>query len=163
MTMQAVMDETRELLFTRTFDAPRDLVWQAWTDPKHIGAWWGPDGFTTTVEKQELKAGGSIVLNLQGPDGRTYPCRGVYREIKKPEKIVYSGIADDDNPCGAGLPPRSTVTVTFAEKSGRTTVTILTQLENPADRDAVIAHGFRQGWEASFDHLAQHLASVTGS
>ena len=160
MAMHARLDDSRELMFTRIFNAPRRLVWEVWTDPKHIGQWWGPHGFKTTVEKQELKTGGTILLHLQGPDGRTWPCRGIYREITEPEKIVYSGIADESHPCGAGLPRRSIVTVTFTEQGGRTTVTLHTLLENSADRDACIAGGYREGWEASLDHLAAHIAGL---
>jgi uncharacterized protein YndB with AHSA1/START domain len=163
MAANADVKTLSELVFTRTFDAPRALVWHVWTDPKHIGSWWGPKGFTTRVETQDFRPGGTILLHLSGPDGRSWPCRGTYREIMKPERIVYAGIADEDNPCGAGLPPHSVVTVTFAETGHRTIVTIHTALETPADRDAAIAHGFREGWEASFDHFASHLATIAKS
>jgi uncharacterized protein YndB with AHSA1/START domain len=71
-----------ELIITRTFDAPCALVWQAWIDPKHVMQWWEPDG-------------------------NAYPCTGIYREVKKAERIVYDSKRDEGHPCGAGLPPRA--------------------------------------------------------
>ena len=152
--------EARELVFSRTFNAPRSLVWEAWTDPKHIAAWWGPQGFKASVNRLELKVGGTFLLHMQGPDGRMWPCKGIYREISEPERIVYRGEADDGHACGGGLPPRATVTVTFSERDGQTTVTIHTALESAADRDAAIAMGFREGWAASLESLNRHLSKM---
>jgi uncharacterized protein YndB with AHSA1/START domain len=97
---------------------------------------------------------------MLGPDGRSWPCKGSYREITPPDRIVIAGEAADDHPCGGGLPPRATITVTFSEEAGRTTVTIRTRLETAADREAALANGFREGWAGTFEHLEKHLESL---
>ncbi|WP_282607025.1 SRPBCC family protein [Pelagibius sp. Alg239-R121] len=109
-----------ELLFTRIYDAPRALVFAAWTDPQHIGKWWGPNGFTTTTHAMEVKVGGVWDYVMHGPDGTDYPGRGVYSEIVEPERLAFShvgGKADD---------PHLTCEffVTFEEIDGRTKVTL---------------------------------------
>ncbi len=146
-----------EIVITRTFDAPRALVWKAWTDPKHIMQWWGPNGFSNASCESDLRVGGSFHLNMRAPDGNTYPCQGIYREIEEPERIVYDSEADESHPCGAGLPPRSVVTVTFAERVGKTTLTLHTRFENVAHKDAANEAGYSVGWEAALQRLAEHL------
>src|SRR5205085_1300696 len=74
---------------TRTVDAPRELVWQMWTDPAHVGKWWGPNGFTTTTKSFDLRVGGAWLFTMHGPDGTDYPNKIVYREIVPPARLVY--------------------------------------------------------------------------
>ena len=81
-----------ELSFTRTYDAPRALLFAAWTDPWHIGHWWGPNGFTTTTRAMEVEVGGVWDYVMHGPDGTDYPGRAVYSEIEKPERLVFSHV-----------------------------------------------------------------------
>jgi uncharacterized protein YndB with AHSA1/START domain len=153
-----VEPDERTIVITRVFDAPRDLVFKAWTDPKHVAQWWGPQGFTTTRCDMDLRAGGVFRVHMRGPDGVTYPCKGVYREVRAPERIVYDGEAEEGTVgCGAGLPPRALVTVTFTERDGRTTVTIHTVLQSASDREAAVQTGFNSGWASSLDRLAEHL------
>lgn len=161
MRTQANALDARELTFQRTFDAPRHLVWKAWTDPGHLSAWWGPDGFKTSVRRMELMAGGTFELTMLGPDGRSWPCRGIYREIREPERLVLAGEAPDGHACGGGLPPRAIVTITFQESGRKTTVTVHTLLQSAADLEAAVANGYREGWAATLDHLAQHLSNGT--
>src|SRR5258706_10882308 len=73
----------------RVFDAPRELVWKVWTEPEHIGKWWGPNGFTTTTHKMEVKAGGVWRFVMHGPDGRDYQNKITFIEVVKPERLVY--------------------------------------------------------------------------
>ena len=154
------LDE-RTIVITRVFDAPRDLVFRAWTDPKHVAQWWGPQGFTNPLCEMDLRVGGVFRVHMRGPDGVTYPCKGVYREVREPERIVYAGEAEEGSVgCGAGLPPRALVTVTFAERDGKTTVTIHTRLQSAADREAAVQTGFNTGWASSLDRLAEHLQTV---
>lgn len=80
----------REIVVTRVFDAPRELIWKAWTDPKHIAQWWGPRGFTMTIHELDLRPGGVWRHTLHGPDGTKYPTECIFHEIKKPERIAYS-------------------------------------------------------------------------
>lgn len=148
-----------ELSFSRTFDAPRALVWQAWTDPKHIEQWWGPNGFTGKSCTIDLRAGGHFDLTLCAPDGTSYPCRGMFHEIVEPERIVYDGEVAEGHPCGAGLPPHSRVTVTFAERNRQTTLTLHTRFMSAAQREAAVQAGYRLGWEDSLQRLAENLDS----
>ena len=85
----------RELVFTRVFDAPRELVFEAWTEPKHLEAWWGPNGFRTESLSMDLRPGGIWRLIMHGPDGREYRNRTVYSEIVAPERLVYQHGSED--------------------------------------------------------------------
>jgi uncharacterized protein YndB with AHSA1/START domain len=89
--MLSVKDDTaeRKLIFSRLLNAPVKLVWEIWTNPEHIKLWWGPDGFTNTINKMDLKPGGEWGLVMHGPDGRDYDIKSVFREIIKYKKIVY--------------------------------------------------------------------------
>ncbi len=83
----------RELALSRLLDAPVDLVWEVWTDPEHIKNWWGPDGFTNTIDLMEIKTGGRWHLTMHGPDGVDYINKSVFREIIPLKKIVYQHIS----------------------------------------------------------------------
>ena len=83
----------REIVVSRVFDAPRELVWEAWTNPKHVANWWGPTGFSTTIEKMDVRPGGEWKHVMHGPDGTDYPNHSVFIEVVKPERIVYSHAA----------------------------------------------------------------------
>lgn len=129
--MDAASDtNAREIVIERVFDAPRELVWEAWTNPEHVAHWWGPKGFGGAACELDLRVGGAFRLDLCASDGSVYPCVGTFREIVKHERIVYEGEATEGHPCGAGIPPRATVTVNFAERSGKTQLT-LTRDSNP--------------------------------
>src|SRR5258708_10890203 len=84
--------ENLELVITRVFDAPRDLVFKAWTDPEHLVRWWGPKGFTSTImDKIDLRPGAPYRIHMRGPDGDDHWSQGVYREIVDPERLVFAG------------------------------------------------------------------------
>ncbi len=146
------------IVIRRVVDAPRERVFEAFTDPKHLAQFWGPKGFTCPACDVDLRVGGEFRMQMRAPDGSTHPCTGIFREIVPPERIVYTGTADDGHPCGGGLPPHSLVTMTFADEGGKTRITIHTQLKSAAAREAAIAGGFNQGWNDSIDRLAEHLA-----
>src|ERR1700730_7092158 len=80
----------RELKITRVFDAPREMVFKAWTDPKLLAQWWGPKGFTNPVCELDVRPGGAIRVHMRGPDGTVYPMTGVYQEVVEPERIVFT-------------------------------------------------------------------------
>ena len=105
----------REMVFTRTVDAPRDLVWKAWTEPKIVAIWWGPQGFTNTIHEMDVKPGGIWRLTMHGPDGTDYPNRIEYIEVVKPSRMVYHH-GDDANP------QMFHVTTDFIEENGRTKI-----------------------------------------
>jgi uncharacterized protein YndB with AHSA1/START domain len=150
--------DERDIVISRILDAPRRLVFEAFTRPEHISRFWGPKFTTAAVCEVDLRVGGAFRVEMRGPDGAVYPCTGVYREIAPPERLVYAGTTADDNPCGGGLPPRALVTITFKALGRRTEVTVHAQLQSAADRDAAIAGGFNEGWNDSLDRLAEWLA-----
>lgn len=81
--------ERRQLSISRTLKAPIALVWEVWTNPEHIAQWWGPDGFTNTIQQMDLREGGEWKLTMHGPDGTNYPNRSIFKEIVPHEKIVF--------------------------------------------------------------------------
>src|SRR3954468_5387496 len=87
-----VDNEARSIITSRVFDAPRQLVWKAWTSDAHLGHWWGPDGFTITTSRFEFRPGGEWVFVMHGPDGTDYKNHLIYREIVEPERIVYAHV-----------------------------------------------------------------------
>ena len=141
-TAMAEMIGDREIVVSRRFDAPRELVWRAWTDPQAIAEWWGPRGFDAPPCEIDLRPGGKFQVDLNGPDGKVYPCKGTFREIVEPERIVYDGPANEPAGCGAGIPPNATVTVTFAAEGTKPA------LPRPI-RDAARDEGFIPGWQDS--------------
>jgi len=147
-----------ELWIVRSFDAPRALVWQAWTDPEHIRQWWGPAGFDCPRCESELRAGGGFRLDLRAPDGNVYPCIGTFSEIVEHERIVYEGEAAEGHPCGAGIPPRATVTVSFADHGGKTRLTLHTRFASAERKQAAADARFVVSWEESLQRLAEHIA-----
>jgi uncharacterized protein YndB with AHSA1/START domain len=161
--MTAIADLTpgeQIIVISRVFDAPRELVFSAFTEPRHLSQFWGPKGFSCPSCQVDLRVGEQFRVDMRGPDGGMYPCTGIYREIVKPERIVYDSTADDGHPCGGGLPPRAVVTMNFADVGGKTKLTIHTRLQSAADRDAAIAGGFNQGWNDSLDRLTELLSRL---
>ena len=142
---------SREIVATRTFDAPRDLVFKMWTDPKHIANWWGPKGFTTTIYEMDVKPGGVWRFVMHGPDGVDYQNKIVYLEIVKPERIVYSHVSG----------PQFQMTVTFAQDGDKTRLTARMLFESPAQRDKVAREfGAIEGLNQTLECLDQHLATI---
>jgi uncharacterized protein YndB with AHSA1/START domain len=150
-------ENNNKLVITRTFDAPRALVWQAWTDPKHIMQWWGPEGFNNETCTSDLRVGGRFQLEMRAPDGNVYPCIGTFREIVNHERIVYDGEAAEGHPCGAGIPPRAVVTISFAEQQGKTRLTLHTRFASGERKEAASVARFVISWEEALERLAEHL------
>jgi uncharacterized protein YndB with AHSA1/START domain len=154
---------SRELVITRMFDAPRALVFKAWTEPERLMRWWAPKGFTTPFCKVDLRPGGVFHYCMRSPEGQDIWGIGVYREIVEPERIVYTdAFADAEGnpvpPAHYGMssshPPETLVTVTFAEHEGKTTLTLRHSiLESVEERE-----GTQQGWTEMLDRLAEELA-----
>ncbi len=154
----------------RTFNASRELVFDAWTDPLHLSNWWGPKCFACRCEV-DLKVGGKYRFTMVGPDGVEYPMRGVYREIVRPERLVMT-INVEDHPAEwhqaicANLPDKNTklkeqvMTVTFEDVNGKTHMKVQTRFENVAERDAFVKIGMTEGWSQSLDKLAELIAKM---
>ena len=149
----------RKLVITRTFDAPRALVWKAWTEPEHVVLWWGTDGCQSADCEIDLRVGGRFRLVMHTPDGSIYPCSGVFREIVPLERLVYDGEPEAPSACGAGLPPRARVTVTFEERDGKTALTLTTLFDTAEACQTATATGFAEGWPACLERLARHVAA----
>ena len=144
----------RELVITRIFDAPRELVFKAWTDPRHVAQWWGPKGFTNPVCEMDLRPGGALRIVMRAPDGAEHPMKGVFREIVEPERLVFTNIAVDAQ--GNTLLEGLTI-VTFAEHGGKTKLTLQTSAAGVAAEAAQMLAGMEQGWTESLDRLEDRL------
>jgi len=143
-----------ELVITRIFDAPRQLVFKAWTEPEHLVRWWGPQGFTLPSCNIDLRPGRAYRFHMRARDGTNHWLQGVYREIVEPERIVCTFAWTD----AAGQPtrPETLLTVTFEEHGAKTTLT-LHQLvfESVTARDE-----HREGWGGALERLTEYLATV---
>ncbi len=153
----------RELVITRIFNAPREQVWKAWTDPEYLKRWWGPKGFTSPVSKIDLRVGGTYLNCMRSPEGKDYWSTGVYREIVEPARLVYTdSFADEKGTVvpaahygmGGDWPLKLMVMVTFEESGGKT-IMILQHTGMPSGQMSDLA---RAGWNESFDKLADSLA-----
>jgi uncharacterized protein YndB with AHSA1/START domain len=150
--------KSNDILITRIFDAPRELVFKAWTDPAHLMKWWSPKGSTTPHASVDLRVGGEFRFCMRFPDGREGWGKGIYREIVVPEKIVYrTHLTDAEGnvlkaPFGktiSGELPESIVTATFEDLSGKTKLTLHhTVTEFHPHRDQMY-----EGWTQMFDKL----------
>ena len=163
----------RDFVLTRTFDAPRERVFAAWTDPKQMAQWWGPKGFTNPVCQMDVRPGGRYRIVMRSPEGAEYPIVGEFVEIVRPSRIVMTMDASEHpkeffdqldavrpaSEKGRGFRPLTTVL--FDEHFGKTTVTVIQTFETPADVDANRKLGAEEGWGQSFEKLDAEL--VRGS
>lgn len=149
----------REIIITRVFDAPRELVFATWTEPKHIEQWWGPVGFTTRVVEMDLRPLGQWRYVMIGPDGTEYPVKGVFREIVPPERIVTTDEFGEgiEEVLDADLPQGMVLTVLFEDLAGKTRLTIRVMHESVEDRRKHEEMGVVTGWNSSLDCLDQYL------
>lgn len=162
--------QARIFVISREFTAPRELVWEAWTDPVHLGKWFGPPGFTSVAVKMDFRPGGVFHYCMKSPDGKEMWARFVYREIVKPGKLVWVNSFSDKD-AGLARPPFSDIwpveilnEVTFTEKNGKTTVTVKSL---PCDASAEERQTFDQnhesmklGWGATMDKLTAYLGTL---
>lgn len=149
----------REIVITRAFEVPRELVWQAMTDPKHVIHWWGPNGFTTTIEEMDVRPGGIWKHVMHGPDGTDYPNRSIFREVEKPGRISFVHAGKKEGGSGANF----VATWTFDEEAaGKTRVTIRMVFPSAAERDTVVkVYGAIEGGKQTLERLAGHLPKMT--
>jgi uncharacterized protein YndB with AHSA1/START domain len=154
---------TQDLMIERTFDAPPALVWKAWSDPKHLMRWWGPEHFTAPVAKIDFRVGGAYLLCMESPDGQRYYSTGAYTEIIPYERIAYTDtFADADGNrvsptyygMSADFPEETAVIVTFEALADDKTRMTLTNIGMPAGQDREMA---LLGWSSSLDKLAATL------
>jgi uncharacterized protein YndB with AHSA1/START domain len=155
MTAKLTQEVNREeIVITRVFDAPRELVFEAWTKPEQLAKWWGPRGFTCPRCEIDVRPGGILRIDMRAPNGTIYPMSGVYLEIVGPERLTYTAGALDDR--GAQL-FEFLHFVTFAEKEGKTTLIMKTQLVKTTAEAARYIGGFEAGMSQSLEKLANQL------
>jgi uncharacterized protein YndB with AHSA1/START domain len=141
----------REIRMTRVFDAPRELVFQAHIDPRHVPHWWGQRSSTTTVDVMDVRPGGAWRFVQRDPEGNEYAFRGEYREIVPPERLVYTFEFE-------GMPGHILVeSITFEERGGKTTITTTSLFDSREDRDGMLESGMESGATESWDRLAELL------
>ena len=140
---------------TRIFDAPRALVWKAWTDSKMMAQWFGPRSFTNPVCELDVRVGGSLRIVMRGPDGNDYPMKGVFRQVVPLERLVFSNIATDKD--GNHLLEGET-TVIFAENDGKTSLTLTTYAAGLVRIASKMLAGMEAGWTQSIDKLEEFVA-----
>lgn len=159
------MADEKELTITRDFDAPREVVWKAWTDQDMFMQWWGPKDFTAPVSKIDLRVGGEYFNCMRSPDGQDFCSKGVYREIVEPERLVttdsfadkegnrvsatYYGLSSD-------FPMEMQIMVTFEEQNGKTK--LIVKHSDISKLSETELNDMQQGWKESFDKLAELLA-----
>jgi uncharacterized protein YndB with AHSA1/START domain len=166
----AAETSTREFVITRVFDAPRELVWKAWTERERLMQWFGPKGSTIRVAKMDLRPGGSFHYCMQSPDGKEMWGKFVYREIVAPERIVLVNSFSDAaggltrHPMSPTWPLEMLATTTFAEQAGKTMLTVKWKPLNATEEERKTfdsAHGgMQQGWSGTFEQLAAYLAKA---
>jgi uncharacterized protein YndB with AHSA1/START domain len=148
--------DPRSIIATRVLDAPREL-WKAWTDPKHLAQWWGPNGFSTTTSAYDLRPGGVWRFVMHGPDGRDYQNKITFDEIVRPERIAYHHGGGDDVE-----PVQFRTTVTFEDLVGkRTRLTLHAVFPSAAERERVIKeYGADKGALQTLGRLADYVAKM---
>jgi uncharacterized protein YndB with AHSA1/START domain len=151
-TLQVTTPTDREVVMVRVFNAPRRLVFDAFTKPELLKRWFGPRGWSLKVCEVDLRVGGKWRFVLRREDGREMGMSGVYREIAPPERTVHMESFDD-------YPGESQVTMVLAERDGKTTMTATVLYESREVRDAVIKSGMEHGAAETYDKLAELLAS----
>ena len=146
-----------DLILTRVFDAPRELVFKAWTDPGQLAVWWGPHGFTNPRCEWDARPGGLIRVDMRGPDGTVYPMPGEYREIVEPERLVFTTGALDGE---GNLMFEMLNTVTFEETGGKTTLTLRTHVLRMTEAATRHLDGQEIGWSQSLERLGSLLEQI---
>lgn len=151
----------REIVVTRLIDAPRALVFEAWTDVRHLSKWWGPDGFTTTTSEIRFEPGGKWVYMMHGPDGRDYPNWIRYREIVPNEYIAYDHGGEDKNGPDEKPDVLFEGSATFTDEDGKTRVTMRSVLPTKEARDHVVReYGAIEGAEQTISHLDAYVQQL---
>ena len=143
----------REIVLSRLLDAPRELVFAAWTDPKQIVQWWGPRGFTTTTQEMSVTPGGVWRFVMHGPDGTDYRNKIIFTEVVKPERLIYRHAGEENT-----KDVKFHVTVTFEAQGHKTLLTMRSLFETAQERnDVVTKYGAIEGGKQTLERLAEHV------
>ena len=147
----------REIVMTRIFDVPRELVFKAYTDPNLIPQWWGPRNLTTTVDKMDVRPGGAWRFVQRGPDASEYAFSGMYREIVPPERLVDTFEFE-------GMPGHVMLeTVTFEEQDGKTKLVVTSLFQTVEDREGMLKSGMEEGAAETMDRLEEYMEKEKSS
>jgi uncharacterized protein YndB with AHSA1/START domain len=140
-----------EATLTRTFNAPRELVWKAWTDPQMMARWWGPKGFTNPVCEMDVRVGGKILIHMRAPNGAVHPMTGTFDEVAEPECLVFRAV-----PIGHDGTPllESLTTVTFHDLGGKTKIIVHASAAPIEPIASEMLKGMNMGWSQSLERLA---------
>lgn len=167
---QAAETADRPFVIARTFNAPRTLVWKAFTDPAHLAQWWGPKGFKMLACNLDLRPGGTFHYGMQSPDGHKMWGKFIYREIVVPERLVHTVSFSDENqgvtrhPMSPTWPLETLASTTFTEHAGKTTIAVRWMPHNASAQERNTfdsAHdSMRQGWTGTMDQLDAYLATI---
>lgn len=167
-----VVEAKKEFFISRTFDAPRELVWKAWTEEERLARWWGPKGCTIRVAKFDLKPGGMFHYTMAFKPGHEMWGRFIFREIEAPKKLVFiNSFSDEDGgltrapfPQATNFPLEVLNTVTFVEQDGKTTLELRGGPINATEAEianyASMFDSMRQGFGGTFDKLDDYLRSA---
>ena len=150
---RVTLPSDREIVITREFDAPRTVVFDAWTKAEHVTQWWDPNRVPLAVCEIDLRPDGAFRFVNQGPDGRQHPFTGTYRDIVSPERLVFTTRI---SPSGA----ESVGTLVFTEHEGRTTLTMTIACQSMADRDALLEMRIDVGTTRTLDNLEEYLGTI---
>ncbi len=151
----------KEITIVRTLDASRERVWKAWTDPKELAQWWGPNGVTIPTSEVDLRVGGTLyIVMLAGKElgplaGQKWPMKGVFTEIVESEKLVFSNDALDE---AGNVLLSGVTTITFEEESGKTKLTVITSAAGDAPGTDMMLQGMEPGWNQQLDKLGKFLS-----
>jgi len=146
-----------DLVLTRTFDAPRELVFKAWTDAKQVQQWWGPHGFTNPRCEVDARRGGAIHIDMRGPNGVVYPMKAVFEEVTEPERLVFVTSALDDRG-NSMFDVRNTVI--FVERGGKTELTLKARVVRATAVAPQYLEGMQVGWSQSLERLQAYVRSA---
>ena len=148
-----------EMQLERTFDAPRELVFDCFTNPAHMQAWWGPREFTNPVCEIDARMGGKILIHMQGPSPfGVNPMEGEFIEVTRPSKLIFTARAFQGPDGEWGIDNLNTLT--FVEKDGKTVMTLRTQVRKVSEAVRPALSGMREGWSQSLDKLAELMARL---
>lgn len=159
-TVTVTRPSGQEFVAERIFDAPRELVWQAWTKPEHLAQWWGPKGWTLPVCEVDFRQGGIWLYCMRSPEGETSWGKAVYQEIVEPERLIYldSFVDEHGNPIDGA--PEMLITVTFEDLGGKTRLATHAQFPSAAALEATLEMGMVEGLTQTWDRLEAYLAAA---
>jgi uncharacterized glyoxalase superfamily protein PhnB/uncharacterized protein YndB with AHSA1/START domain len=154
-----VNKEARQINVTREFDAPRDLVWRAWTEPEILDQWWAPKPWKAVTRSMDFREGGMWHYYMAGPEGEKHWCRADYKKIESGKKFSWQDAFCDENARINTQQPRMQWENTFRDADGSTIVDIVINFEKPEDVQAIVDMGFKEGFTMGLENLDQWLST----